>query len=171
MNPKSHLPENMARKMGHELKGFAIISAYLYICFGAVLFYKSAILHAYGVDYEPYGLALVKSLILAKFIMIGDVFHMHKAYKRKPLVYSLILKSFIYLVFLVLLSAIEEAFVGVVHGRSVVAAVSEIGGGTWPQLLATCVLLWLIIVPFVAIRQINEVIGDGQLQRIFFVAR
>ena len=49
----------VGRKLGHELREFALIFAYLYACFGAIMLYKTAILRGQGIDYTPYGFAVV----------------------------------------------------------------------------------------------------------------
>jgi hypothetical protein len=46
---------------------------------------------------------------------------------------------------------------------------SDIAGGSWLQIAATCLLLWLILLPYFAFRQISEVLGQGNLRRMFFV--
>jgi hypothetical protein len=60
-----------AQKLKHELREYALLSAYLYVCFGALILYKMAILGEVGVSYTLAGLAAIKALILAKFILLG----------------------------------------------------------------------------------------------------
>lgn len=158
-----------AKKMGHELREYAIISLYLYICFGAILLYKVAVLQARGVDYAPYGLAAIKALILAKFILIGHATKMGERYREKPLIYPILHKSIAFLVLVIVLSVIEEVVAGALHGRSVAASLSEIADGTWLEIVATALLLWLILLPYFAVRQISERLGKGRLIRMLFV--
>jgi hypothetical protein len=40
-----------------EITELAIISAYLYVCFSALLLFKTAVLRAQGIGYTPYGIA------------------------------------------------------------------------------------------------------------------
>jgi hypothetical protein len=54
----------------HELAEYLVIVAYLFVCFGSLLFYKSAILRNDGIEFAAFGLALVKALILGKFILV-----------------------------------------------------------------------------------------------------
>ena len=44
------------------------IASYLAVCFGALLFYKAAILESAGIDMTRAGLAIIKALILGKFV-------------------------------------------------------------------------------------------------------
>jgi hypothetical protein len=169
MDAEPRLHTGLAHKISHELKEYAAISLYLYICFGAILLYKASVLHAHGIGYAPYGLAAVKALILGKFMLVGHALKIGERYKRRPLIYPVLHKSLVFLAVLVAFSVIEEAVAGVIHGRTVVESLSDIAGGSWLQIAATCLLLWLILLPYFAFRQISEVLGQGNLRRMFFV--
>ena len=54
----------------NELIEYLAIASYLAVCFGALLFYKAAILETDGIDTVRIGLAIVKALILGKFVLI-----------------------------------------------------------------------------------------------------
>src|SRR3954471_5670519 len=77
----------MKQKLEHELKEFAVISLYFYICFAAILFYKATVLQAEGIGYAPFGLAVVKALILGKFVLLGHAAHVGERFAQKPLIY------------------------------------------------------------------------------------
>jgi chromate transport protein ChrA len=165
---ETQLHTGWAKKMGREVREYAVISLYLYICFGAILLYKAAVLQARGLDYAPFGLAAIKALILAKFILIGHATKLGERYREKPLIYSILHKSIVFLVLVIVLSVIEEVVAGALHGRSVAASLSEIAGGTWFEIVATALLLWLILLPYFAFRQISERLGKGRLSRMLF---
>jgi hypothetical protein len=162
-------PPSRRQRLAHELQEYAGISLYLYVCFGAVLLYKASVLDAHGLGYAPYGLAAAKALILAKFMLVGHALRIGERHGHRPLIYPVLHKSVVFLAVLVVLTCVEEAVVGVIHGRTVVQSVSGIAGGTWPQIAATCLLLWLILLPYFGFRQIGEVLGEGRLRRMFFV--
>lgn len=169
MDAKAQPHTGLAHKVSHELRQYAAIFLYLFVCFGAILLYKAAVLQARDIAYAPYGLAAIKALILAKFMLIGHAARIGERYKEKPLIYPVLYKSSVFLVLLVALSIIEEAVSGIIHGRTVIASISDIAGGTWFQILATCLLLWLILLPYFAFRQIGELLGEANLRRMFFV--
>jgi len=171
MRESAEIPPHVgwARKLGHELKEYAAISLYLYICFAVIVLYKTAVLRAHGVDYAPYGLAAIKALILAKFMLVGEATKMGGRYRNKALIFPIIHKSLVFLVLLVVLSVIEEVVAGAFRGRSVATSLSEFAGGTWLQIIATALLLLLILLPYFAFRQIGEYLGRGSLHRMLFV--
>ena len=157
--------------MAHELKEYAGISLYFYVCFGAILLYKESVLEAHDLSYAPYGLAAAKALILGKFMLIGQAIHLGERFRHKPLIHVVLYKSVIFLIVLVALSFVEEIIVGAIHDRTVIQTISEIAGGRWLEIAATCALLWLILLPYFGFRQIGEVLGEGQLRRMLFDKR
>jgi hypothetical protein len=56
----------LAQRARHELIEYFVIAAYLYVCFGVLIFYKATILRGHGVEFEAFGIALVKALILGQ---------------------------------------------------------------------------------------------------------
>src|SRR3954466_11755986 len=104
MEVKAQPSTNFAHRVGHELKEYAVVALYLYICFGAILFYKASVLQGRDINYAPYGLAAVKALILAKSMLIGHAAHIGERYGHKPLIYPVLYRSSIFLIFLVALS-------------------------------------------------------------------
>ena len=156
------------RKALTELKRFAVLAAYLYICFGAIILYTASVLQANGINYEPYGFALIKALITAKFILVAESIDIARYYKFKNLMGLVVFNSIFYLLFLIALSIIEELAAGLLHGRSAVATLSEIGGGTRLHIAAISFLLWLILLPIVGIREVSKALGPGVLHRMLF---
>jgi hypothetical protein len=162
--------KNLLHRIGDELREYAFLSLYLYICFGAIMLYTVAVLRAHGIDYTPWGFAAVKALILAKFMLLGKSIYGRAPARRRALAFAVLYRSFAYFGFLVVLSLAEEAVAGLIHGRPVADSLSRVAGGTGIQILATCVLLWLILVPVAAIQQISALLGKRSLNRVLFDA-
>jgi hypothetical protein len=119
-----------------------------------VLAYKATILRSVGVEFAPFGLALVKALISAKFIMLLEALKLGESGKSdySPLV-DILKKSSLFAVFLIILTLIEELIVGAFHGKGVHEILGEIAGGSLPQALAVGLLLFLIMIPYFTFRE------------------
>ena len=63
----SKLP--ISKKVTDELIEFAVIAAYLWVCFTAIFFFKTTILKDQGIHFVPFGFAAVKALICEKFVL------------------------------------------------------------------------------------------------------
>ena len=106
----------------HELKELAIISAYLYVTLGAVIMMKTAVLRTEGgVEFIPWGIAIVKAVVLGKFVLLGNMVHVGGRDISGPLIWPTLRRAFAFLVLLVVLTTIEEAVVGLFHHRSIAA--------------------------------------------------
>jgi hypothetical protein len=150
-----------------ELKEFIIIAVYLYVYFAALIYFKASILRAHGVDFAPVGIAAVKALICAKFVLLGRIFHVGERFKELPLIWPTLHQSFAFMVLLLVLNALEELVVGLIHHRALADIVANIDGGTFDQIVATSFLGMLILVPFFAFRSLGELLGERNLVRVF----
>ena len=171
MNSRNPPKVSIGAKVADELKEFAIIAAYLYVCFTALLFYKASILRAHDIPFAPFGFAVAKALICAKFVSVGHVLHVGERFKSLPLIWPTLHKSLAFLILLLTLNALEEVVIGLMHHRTIVASLAEVGGGTVEQLIATSIVGLLILIPFFAFRALGEVVGERNLVRVFFYPR
>ena len=158
----------IAAILRREITELAIISAYLYVCFGALLLFKTAVLRAQGIGYAPYGIAAVKAVVLGKFMLIGNHLHLGERFTTKPLIYPLVHKVIVFLMFLFVLSLVEEVVLAGLHGQSMRAAFSEFDGGTWLQITSSSILICLILFPYFGLQAIGGALGVGKLGRMFF---
>jgi len=155
-----------------ELKEFAIVAAYLCVCFTAILYLKASILKAKGITFAPFGFAVIKALICTKFVSVGHILHLGEHFKSPlPLIWPTLYKSLVFLILLLGLNALEEIVAGQMHHRTIAESLAEVGGGTIDQLIATSIVGVLILIPFFAFRALGEVVGEGNLVRIFFQHR
>jgi GYF domain 2 len=159
---------NLVQRARHELVEYLAISAYLFICFGALLFYKSAILRNDGIEFATLSLALVKALILSKFILVLQAAGIaERGYKSGILLVDVLKTSFLFLILLVALNAIEEVTLGFFHGRDIREVFGEMAGGTLREAIAVCILLLLVLIPYFSFRSLAARFGDGVLWKQF----
>jgi hypothetical protein len=158
-------------KAMHELIEFVIIAAYLYICFFSITVLKVAILHTHGIAYMPVGTAFIKALLLAKFMMLGHGLHIGERFSSHPLIWPTISKAFAFLLLLTVLTFLEEGVVGAISGLSVSQSLADLIGVNFVETLAKIFIVFLILVPYFAFVCLREMLGKGELRRMFFVDR
>ena len=159
---------SLARRARSELIEYLAIAGYLAVCFAAVLFYKAAILESEGVEAFRLGFAIVKALILGKFVLILEHLKIGKVKPVRILALNILKNALLFTVLLIILSAAEEVIAGFVHGETARAALKEFAGGTRPEALATALLMFLILLPYFAYRDIAASLGEEQLLRLLF---
>ena len=152
----------------HELKELAIISAYLYVTLGAVILMKTAVLHTEGIAFAPLGIAIVKAVVLGKFVLLGNLAHVGGRNISGPLIWPTLRRALAILVLLIILTIIEEVVVGLFHHQSVAASLGELFGTRLQETLAGYLIMLLVLIPFFAFRVLSEALGEGRLERMFF---
>ena len=172
MATETHAKATLSQRAFHELMELAILTAYLYVTLGAVILMKASVLRDHGISYAPWGIAAVKAVVLAKFILIGRAMKIgERSSSTRPLIWPTLHKAFAFLVLLIVLTILEEVVVGLFNHRSVSASLNELLGAKLDETLAGIVILLLVLVPYFAIRVLSEALGEGRLARMFFVER
>jgi GYF domain 2 len=165
--PSSEKQASLLRRLRHELSEYLIISAYLYVCFGSLTFYKAAVLHNEGIEFAPFGFAIAKALILGKFVLILHALKIgEQGGGTSVLFVDILKKSVLFLAFLIVLTVVEEIIVGYFHGRTIMEALSELGGGTLQQALASSLLMLIILIPYFTFRVVAVRLGEGVLWKL-----
>ena len=157
-------------KLHEELRNYAVVAAYLYICFGTVLLYETALLREEGVQFLPHGLAAVKALILGKFLLIGEALGVGSRRRARGLLGAIAWKSVLLFVFLLVLTALEELLVGWAHGRSFAQMLAEFDGQSALEMFAKCLLLLLVLIPLVAVTELSRWLGPDVVKGVLFPA-
>jgi hypothetical protein len=155
----------------HELKELVFITLYLYVTLGAVILTKTAVLHTQGVQFTPWGIAIVKAVVLAKFMLIGEAMKIGGRSTTGPLIWPTLQKAFGLLVLLIVMTIIEEAVVGLFHHQSIAASLSDLFGPRLEETLAGYLIMLLVLLPYSAFRVLGEALGEARLARMFFVER
>jgi hypothetical protein len=171
MPTEIHAKATLPQRAVHEFREFAILTLYLYITLGAVIVMKTAVLHAEGIEFAPWGVAIVKALLLAKFMLIGRALKIGERHTTRPLIWPTLDKAFAFLVLLVVLTIIEEAVVGLFHGQSIAASLRDLVGRRLEETLAGYLIMLLVLIPYFAFRVLGEALGEGRLTRMFFIER
>jgi hypothetical protein len=155
----------------HEIKEFAILTVYLYITLGAVILMKTSVLHTEDINFAPWGIAIIKAMVLAKFMLLGYAMKIGERKTTSPLIWPTLHKAFAFLGLLIVLTLIEEAVVGLFHHRSIAASLGDLFGSRLQETLAGYLIMLLVLIPFFAFRVLSEELGEGRLERMFFVQR
>jgi hypothetical protein len=61
---------------------------------------------------------------------------------------------------------LEEFVVGSVHERSFAQTLAEYGSRSALEVIATCLLTLLVLVPFITFQEVRRALGPGELRRV-----
>lgn len=151
-----------------ELRDYAVVAAYLYVCFAVLMFYESTLVPKQGDVLFLHGLAAIKALVIGKFILIGEAIGVGTHLQIGTLAKRITGRSLLLLLVLIVLSVIEELVVGRVHGHSLAETLAGYELRSRIAMLAKCLLMLLILVPLVATKELSRALGPGVLRRMLF---
>jgi len=155
-------------KLLHEFRGYWLIVAYLGLVFGAFTQYRRLSLAEYNIEYEAYFIALIKAMVLAKVIMLGDVLRLGRGLERRPLIWPTLYKTAVFSIFLIAFTVVEHGAKGMWHGKGFAGGVADFRAKGWHELLGSTLVIVVALIPFFAFREIGRVMGRGELMRVFF---
>lgn len=157
----------MHSKFGVELKKIFILFVYFAIWFSALSFLSYSIFRHDGIPYAPLSLALIKALLCAKFMLMGQALYPIESKRDKPLIGQILLRSIVYLGVVILLSALESGLDGWIHHRGFISSLANFGNGDPIHILALSLIYWLIVLPYLTFMSLQSIIGSPEMKKIF----
>ena len=143
--------------------------AYLWVLLGLFALHKSIVLNEPAFYHQ--GFAAINALVLAKIIFVAEAFHVADDLKHKPLIYPIVYKSAVFSLILISFHLLEEVLAGMWHGKAITESVTALSGGSLEEILIIGVIMFFVLMPFFALREVGRDIGDDKLFEQFFVRR
>jgi hypothetical protein len=163
-------PVTLVGGVVREARKFAVRFLYLWILFGLFALHKSILLPDEGMIYGQ-GFAVVNAFVLAKVMLVGDNLHVGENFDTRPLVYPVLFKSALFAIILVGFDLIEEIVVGSLRGKSIAESIWSVGGGTLEGILSVGIIIFVVLIPYFAFREMAKVVGEHQMRELLFVRR
>jgi len=104
-------------------------------------------------------------------MLTAEMFHVADNLDNKPLIYPIMFKSVIYSTILMSFYIIEETLIGTWHGKTVAESIPDIGGGSLKGILVVGLMMFVVLIPFFALKEIGRAIGDDNLYELLLVRR
>jgi hypothetical protein len=161
----------LKEKAYRELREFLVIAVYLWLIFGLLMLYKSAILAEQHISFAYHGFAAINALALAKVMLIAKDLHLGEHYDDAPLIYPTLFKSALFTLVLICFKILEDAAIGLYHGKPFSQSITDLAGGTWSGILTLALLLFVVLIPFVGFGELQRRIGKDKLSQVFFHER
>lgn len=165
---KARSDAHVGQKLLGEVQELLKISLYMLLCVSALLYFRMSIPSAENIGLWHVGYAIVKALVLAKFIMLGRMLHIGERKRRQPLFYSSLYQTLALSVLLIILLGLEEGVIALVKGHTFRDSADEALRASVHLILAQGLVMFLLLLPYVAFLQLNEALGAGNLKRLLF---
>jgi hypothetical protein len=154
-----------------EIIEYWVVFAYLFWFLAVFTWYRRFVLAEYHISYAHYSFALVEALVLAKLILIGDALHFGQRFDQKRLIVPTLWKAAVFSVWVAIFSVLEHTVEGLLRHRGLTGGLEELASTGKYELLARCLIMFSVFIPFFACKELERVLGEGQLVALFFGGR
>ena len=168
MSEMQTAPTGWKKKVVHELVEYWINFGYLAFFLVAFMWYRRLILAEYQVHYTDYWAPLIEAAVLAKVIMVGDLFRLSRAMENKPLIISALFRTMMFSVWVAIFNVLEETIRGLLHGNGLTGGFEDIASRGWYELLSRCVVIFAAFIPFFSFKELERVMGQEKLRALFW---
>jgi hypothetical protein len=162
---------SLKERVFHEVVEYWINVIYLALVFAAFTQYRRFLLAAHDITYTNYGFAVIEALILAKVIMIGDVFRLGRGLERKPLIYPTLYKTVVFTLFVAVFTLMEHGVKGFWKGEGFTGGLVDFFGKGSNELLANSLIVFVAFIPFFGVKELGRVLGQDKIRALFFRRR
>jgi hypothetical protein len=145
------------------------IFAYLWVLLGLFALHKSIVLNESDLFYHQ-GFAVMNAFVLAKIMLLAEAFHVAEGLKHKPLIYPIVYKSAVFSLILIAFHLLEEVLRGMWRGKAFAESITALTGAR-EEMLVFAVIMFVVLMPFFALREVGSDIGDDKLFGHFFLRR
>jgi hypothetical protein len=160
----THIDTTLKSRLAEELKRYALISLYLFICFVVILLYEASQSQVRAASLVTVGIALGKALVLGKFILLGEALKPGTRISAPTLLHRIAWRTTGMLAVLVFFKLLEELILGLVHSKSFTELLAELGNQSWLGLLGPVLLMLLVLVPMMAALELDRALGEKGLR-------
>lgn len=165
--------QHLGGRVAHTMKRVLGIALYLGTLLSLFAIHRSLLLHESGLA-ARIGFSFLNALALSKVVLIGQELRLGDSFRRKPLIYVIVLKSVIFSLLLFVFRIVEEALIGMYHGKSLTEALMEghpaLEQTKFSGIVLICVILFFALLPFFAYLEIEGAVGPAKMRAILFRA-
>lgn len=155
-------------RLATELKRYAAISLYLFVCFSVILIYDASQSAADAATALGLGMAAGKALVIGKFILIGEALKPGTRIAAPTLLARVAWRTVGMLIVLIVLKLLEELIIGFVHGKAAGVVFGELAERSWLSFAGPVLLMMLILIPLMIAVELDRALGDEGLKGLLF---
>ena len=152
-----------------QLKHVLPPTIFFFVGFNLILWTKRQILEEQGIEFSGFLTATLAALLVGKAVLVTDNLPFMHRFDGSPMIQPILFKSAVYW-FCVLIVRLAE---GLIHFLIAGGAISDFPAHlvehfSWAHFLLIQVWLMVLFLIYVTTHELNMLIGDGELYRLFF---
>ena len=165
--PRREPPKrNVGERLREELRKVLAIALFFAVGFSIIIFTNSLTGPSAGV--VPYSKAIIGGLIVAKVLLIVDLWPGIDRFKGKPLIHNILWKSLLYTAASLVFRFLDPVITFLFKGQGLSAGVHEaLQSFTRPRFWAVEIWVAVILLIYVTTRELIRVMGKDEMRVIF----
>lgn len=159
----------MLKKIRHEFEELIPPVLYFLVTFNLIAFSHGLVVEGYRYWTAGFVSATVRALLMGKAVLLADVTPFVDRFAKKPLIYNTLWKTGIYTIASLIIQYLEAVIGFYLKYRDLAEANRLVFHETnWTKFWAIHIWLVVLLLIYVAVRELSGALGDRQLRRIFF---
>jgi magnesium-transporting ATPase (P-type) len=160
-------PAGLKAKIAHEFREMVIITVYLLLFFFSFATQKMFLLHQFRQADVIYGAAIIKSLVMAKVILFGQMARLGRRLEHRSLIQSSLFKAFMFALLVAVFDLLEDIVKGLFHGEDLAGIFHKMGASGSYELVIIIVIAFCVFIPFFALMETRRVMGEVEFENLF----
>lgn len=160
--------KSIKARLWDETRLMLWIFLYIFLFLTALAAYRAVLLGGKGAALSAIVQCFVEAMVIAKVMVIGNALRLgdHLPLRRRAL--RIVMRSFMFVVFTMLFSALEEWVVGLYHGHTTAQMIEQLREFGPRLVLARGVVLFIFYTPLFLIWEVCRIFGEARAIIIFF---
>ncbi len=163
------LPRRFFHGWMHVIRHMLPPTLYFFTAFNLIVFTTNLLTHDYWFNLTGFMLASTTALIVGKVVLVVEKVRIIDKFRGAPLIQPILYKTVFYGVVVTIVRYAEKSLHFIFDARGFnVAAEAALADFTWHRFVAVQIWIFVCFLLYVTASELNALVGDGQLRRLFF---
>jgi hypothetical protein len=163
---------NAISKVREEVRKIIVAGSFFAIGFCLIIVANRLLTRGSGIEIAPLTRAIVGGLIVAKVLLIVDLFPFVHAFPDRPLLHNIVWKSSLYVAASIVFQYLEPMVKSLFRGMDVASAHrSALQELAQPRIWATEIWLAMLLIAFVTMQELTRALGKEKMRIMFLGER
>lgn len=150
-----------------ELNTYFINFLYILAFFSVFTLYHQLVVAEMGMSYGNLGTIVIKALILAKVIMLGDMLRIGRRMEHTSLIVQVFYKTVTFSLWVIVFRLLEITLVSLFHGQGLAGIQHELLEKSPYEMLAHALIVIVVFFPFFSLKGMADKLGREKVKELF----
>lgn len=161
-------PQKFKKNLIEESRELVFLIIYLTLFLNSLSIYRSLLLKEDILNFFHLGYNFVEAILLAKIILLGEMFHLGEKYSKKALIIPTIYKAALFSVFIFIFTSLEHFVAGYFEGKHFHLLWTEFTHQNIMESLGRLHIAFLFLILLFSFLEISNYFGSERVFKLFF---